>query len=251
MNFILFSLIAFLGGVVSLFSPCSGALLPLYFTFIFKDKTKILKYTFVFTLGVIIVALPTALGISFIFKLTQSLGPEIYKVISFIFFIAAILTLFGKNFKFPIKINSIHNINSKNIFIIGVFSGLSLGTCTGPVLGAIATLAATTNNMYFSSLVMLFYVLGIIFPLFIIATSAKKLDFLTNIFTKGKLFEFKIANKLFVIHSTNIVMSLLFLFLAWLFYFHQGSFGTIPLIQNSSLIDFAFDLQDKLVNLRY
>lgn len=248
---ILYFIIAFIGGVISLFSPCSGALLPTYFAISFKNR--ILLSNLIFALGVFTVSYPLIIGASYVFNLTQDLGPIIFQIIGLLFLLFAILTFFSnvlkvKGYEFNF-LNTSQNGGLKLVYFAGIVSGLTLTSCVGPILGAIITLSSTTNNTFISVLLVLTYILGMVFPLFLISSKVFKLDFLKTIFTKGKLFCINIQNYKFYVHSTNILLTVIFLFLAWLYYFHQGSISSVKLFSNSYLTNLLFEIQYQFLKL--
>ena len=233
---LLYFFIAFVGGVVSLFSPCSGALLPTYFSISFKQKNKILFSNIVFALGIFTISYPLILGVSYIFNLTQNFGPIIFQFIGILFFVFAILTFFasvlntkGIKFKF---FDSSNKSNFKLVYFAGIISGLTLTSCIGPILGAIITLSSTINNDFVSFLLILTYIIGMVFPLYLTSSGMFKLEFLKTIFTKGKLFCISILDYKFYLHSTNLFLAIVFLFIGWVYYFHRGSIYSISLINN-------------------
>lgn len=249
---LLYFIIAFIGGVVSLFSPCSGALLPTYFAIAFKKSNKLLLSNIVFALGIFSVSYPIIIGASFIFNLTQSFGPIIFKLIGLLFFIFAIVTFFSsilkfKNFEFKF-LGSKSKSSLKLVYLAGIVSGLTLTSCVGPILGAIITLSSTINNSFISFLLVLTYIFGMVFPLFLMSSKIFKLDFLKTIFTKGRLFCINIKSFKLYVHSTNIFLALIFLLLAWLYYFHQGSILSVKLFNNNAFSTIFFNIQYQLLN---
>jgi len=250
---ILYFLIAFFGGVISLFSPCSGALLPTYFTISFKTKNRVLLSNLIFALGVFSVAYPIILGARYAFNLVQNYGVIIFQLLGVIFFVFAILTLFSSLIKFKgLSIDQYLTNKSasfKMIYVVGIVSGLTLGTCIGPILGSIITISATISNSFISFSLVLTYILGMVFPLYLISAGILKLEFLKTFFTKGKLFKINLIGLKFYVHSTNIFIALVYLFLAWIFYLHHGSILSIKLISSTNITEWLFKLQYLLLDL--
>src|SRR5713101_1292251 len=58
--------VAFLGGVLSLLSPCSALLLPAFFAYAFTSKTQLLGRTLLFLAGLATVFVPLGLGASLV-----------------------------------------------------------------------------------------------------------------------------------------------------------------------------------------
>ncbi len=251
MSAILFLFIAFLGGVVSLLSPCSGVLLPSFFALIFKSKKTLFLNTLFFSLGVLILAIPLGIGSTFFFSLFLNWGRILFKSLGLLFMVVSVLTLFNSTL-LPhlnlIKTPKFKNSSYLSSFSFGFISSLSLGTCSGPVLGAIATLAGSSQSRPFAMLLMLFYTLGILTPFLLIAFGVDKSNLLKRIFVKGKLFTLSLGTKTFYIHSTNLLSSAMFLFLGIIFYFYSGSLLSFEKQLNLN-VDILLNIQDNLLNL--
>ncbi len=249
--YFLFLLIGFLGGVLSLLSPCSGVLLPSFFALIFKSKKSLFLNTLFFSLGVLILALPLGIGSAFIFSFFLKWGKILFKSLGIFFILVSLLTLIGSNL-LP-HLNFLQKARFKKYnylssFSFGFISALSLGTCSGPILGAIATLAGSSQSRFFATILMFFYTLGILTPFLLIAFGVDKSNYLKKIFVKGKLLKISIGSKVIFIHSTNIISALLFLFLGIIFYFYSASLLSFETSLNIN-VDKLLNLQDNLLNL--
>lgn len=130
---------------------------------------------------------------------------------------------------------------------MGMAAGLSFGTCTGPILGAIATMSVFSGNAFQSTMLMLTYTLGIILPLFIIALGFNRLQFLQTIFVKGKLFKLHIRDRDYFFHSTNIITSAMFFLIAYLFLLRGGLIGSFIPFGNLFYWEKSLDVQDDMV----
>lgn len=246
---LLFTIVAFVGGILSVLSPCSGVLLPSYFALITDKKDKFFYHTLVFSIGVLLVSLPIGIGSAVLFSILLKWGDIIFKLVGILFLFLAIISLLSIKITFP-KVYTYKHSSSVKSFMLGIFSALSIGTCAGPIIGAIATLAGTKTNLIYASYLMFIYTLGIVFPFLLLSLSAQKYEFLRKIFVKGKLYKFTILTRTFHIHSTNILNFVLMLSLAIIYLFFGGSllgFENYIKIDTSIFLDF----QDKLLNLIY
>jgi len=54
--------VAFLGGILTLASPCSAFLLPSFFAYAFPSAGRLLLHTLVFYVGLVLVLVPLGLG---------------------------------------------------------------------------------------------------------------------------------------------------------------------------------------------
>lgn len=233
--------VAFLGGILSILTPCSGVLVPLFFSNLLSNKNNYFKNTLLFTFGALIVAIPVGLGFAFISQILQT--KTYYIVIGTLLVLSSFLALFGT------KVTNLNKLNTKYFsksFVLGVFASASIGVCTGPILGLIATIASSRGSYILTSIAMIFYVFGILFPLIVISLGLSRLSFFKKVLIVGKLIKFKLFNKKYTFHSTNIVSFVAFL-LAGLLFLKIGfgfNFYNYVTIDTSLFLD----LQDGLIN---
>ncbi len=178
---------SFIAGVLALFAPCCITFLfPAYLGTIFKEGRKVMFYTFVFALGLSFILVPVALGFRFFISFFDEFHKSIY------YFGAFILILMGISTIRPLfEIPSFFNFNKKitkkvsigSVFSLGLFSGLT-SACCAPVLFAAITLTTLSPTLVQAIFVSLAYVLGIVFPLFIMSFFYKKIS--TNIVVKNR-----------------------------------------------------------------
>ncbi len=239
--------IAFLGGLLSIASPCSGLLIPLYFGHTFKTKEKFLLNSLLFFIGSYLASFLITIGIYYIF-VSLPYAVTLYKIAGFLFIILGIFTLFGKTISIPLP--KINKINDKKLFsslLLGVFAAFSHGGCCGPVLGLIATNVARLNNLFLAAFVILFYTIGITLPFLLIALGIDKLNFLKKVFVKGKVFKFSLLGINIVLHSSNLISAVLFILSGLMLVIFNGSvmqaLGFLRIDLN-----FMLQYQDSLIN---
>jgi len=237
---------SYVGGVISIASPCSGLMLPLFFANTFSKKTQLFKNTLFFSLGALVFTVPVGISFSYLILFLNTKFPFLYTFLGFLFILIGVLTILGLWDKFSLKINSNIKSDYSSSFILGVISALSLGSCTGPILGLIVTTSASIS-IAFVSFLMFIYVLGIITPFLLISLGFEKVNFLKRVFIKGHIFKIKVSKKTFFIHTTNIISGFLFILIGVIFAFYSASsfklFDVLVINYNSLLT-----LQDKLIN---
>lgn len=168
---------SFLAGVLALFAPCCITFLfPSYLGTIFKDRSKIMYYTFIFALGLAFVLVPIALGIrSAIFFLDAYHAP-IYYLGAFIMILMGVMTL-KPIFHLPqiFHVSGIQNkkVSTASVFGLGLMSGLT-SACCAPVLFAAVTLTSLSPSLFQALIVSLSYVVGIVMPLFLMSMFYEK-----------------------------------------------------------------------------
>lgn len=169
---------SFLAGAIALFAPCCITFLfPAYLGTIFKDGRKVMFYTIVFALGLASILVPVALGFRFFISLFDTYHTLIYYIggLFLIFMgINTIRPLFYIPSFFKTKLEIGKKVNVGSVFGLGVVSGVS-SSCCAPVLFAAVALTSLSPTFAQALVVSLAYVLGIVFPLFVMSIFYKKL----------------------------------------------------------------------------
>ncbi len=167
---------SFLAGVIALFAPCCiSFLFPAYLGTIFKESKKVVFYTIVFALGLASILIPIALGFRFFISVFDNYHKAVY-YLGGLFLIFMGINTIKPLFYFPTIFQKPHvnkKVNIGSVFTLGVFSGLS-SSCCAPVLFAAVALTTLSPNIFQALVVSLAYVLGIVFPLFILSLFYKK-----------------------------------------------------------------------------
>lgn len=168
---------SFLAGVLALFAPCCITFLfPSYLGMIFKETKKVVLYTFIFALGLSFILIPVALGFRFFIFFLDDYHKQIYYLGAFILIGMGIMTIkpiFHIPQLFHVKPKLNQKINAGSVFGLGLMSGLT-SSCCAPVLFAAVTLTSLSPTLFQAVIVSLAYVLGIVFPLFILSLGYEK-----------------------------------------------------------------------------
>lgn len=169
---------SFLAGVLALFAPCCITFLfPSYLGTIFKSRNKVMFYTIIFAIGLSSILIPVALGFRFFIFFFDQFHREIYYLGGLFLIFMGTMTI-KPLFQLPmIKIPRPaqgEKINVVSIFGLGLMSGLS-SSCCAPVLFAAVTLTSLSPTLYQAVIVAAAYVLGIVFPLFLMSLFYEKL----------------------------------------------------------------------------
>lgn len=161
---------AFLGGVLTLLSPCSVMLLPAFFAYAFSSPTQLLARTAVFFGGLATALVPLGL-------LAGTLGAWVNQHRFALVTAASVLViLLGIALLLGIRIPGLAAASSGSgdgasaaaVFALGTVYGLA-GVCAGPLLGAALAFAAFGGNPLFGGLVLLVFAAGMTLPLLVLA----------------------------------------------------------------------------------
>lgn len=203
---------SFFAGALALFAPCCITFLfPSYLGTIFKSRGKVVWYTIIFALGLSSILIPVALGFrTFIFFFDQYHKEIYYSGGVFLVFmgIMTIKPLFQIPQLFHIKPQLNKKIDTFSVFGLGLMSGLS-SSCCAPVLFAAATLTSLSPTLFQAVIVSLAYVLGIVFPLFIMSLFYEKLTGRISGENRQKIYEvFKyLGAGIFIISGIGIIIA--------------------------------------------
>lgn len=159
---------AFLGGVLTLLSPCSAMLLPAFFSFAFAGPRELLTRTGVFYLGLATTLIP--LGV-----LAGTLGAFVNEHrFTFVTIASIIVMVLGAimllNIPIPLlsRSKAATGTSAAAVYALGTVYGLA-GVCAGPLLGAVLTVAAVSGNALTGGLITLIFAAGMALPLLILS----------------------------------------------------------------------------------
>ena len=205
-------IVAFISGIVALAMPCCfSVLLPSYFASSFKRRLKILQMTFIFATGISVVLLPISLGASTLAHYIGSGHSIIFMAGGFLMILIGLLSLWGHSMLPQIRVpTNLKRSDMPSVFTLGVFSGVA-SSCCAPVLAGIAVLTGLSSSWVEAFSIGIFYVLGMVFPLIMIAMvwDQSKVSKINKILV-GKTIHFSLFRKDVEIHSSRLISGLMF-----------------------------------------
>ncbi|MFF2493558.1 cytochrome c biogenesis protein CcdA [Agromyces sp. NPDC058064] len=164
---------AFIGGILTLLSPCSVMLLPAFFAYAFTSPTRLVARTGVFALGLMTTLVP--IGV-----LSGTVGAFVSANRTLLVTIAAVVVIalglvqalgiplpwFTRDTGAGDGAGDAGSVAS--VYLLGTVYGLA-GICAGPVLGSVLTLAALGGSPLYGGLALAVFALGMTVPLFVLA----------------------------------------------------------------------------------
>ncbi|HYE22296.1 MAG TPA: cytochrome c biogenesis protein CcdA [Verrucomicrobiae bacterium] len=224
----------FLGGMLVLIPACGPALLPAFFAFSFKEKSKLLKATVSFIFGFTLVFL--AFGLSLNFLVDLIFKPELVNAIVGLFLLLfSCLSLFGVSLtsnKLPI---------GSGTFVLGATLGLTIGGCSSPILASVVALSATSTDLLTAAVYLLTFEAGLFLPLVALSVLFDGHQVLSSKLLQGR--SVTIFGKQF--HTTNIIAFVIF-FILGLTYLIPKAFSWLQTVRDLILQSF-FKLNEKLL----
>lgn len=165
-------LAAFFAGGVALFAPCCIVFLaPSYLAVAVKNRRwRLLPLTFVFAAGLSMVLVPITLGMSLVSATVAKYHAPLYYAGGALMLLLAALALSGRMWSMPALLRAPDTArgDTASFFALGVFSGVA-SSCCAPVLAGVMTLSALSGTAVGGLALGLAYVLGMTFPLFVMA----------------------------------------------------------------------------------
>jgi cytochrome c biogenesis protein CcdA len=205
-------IVAFVAGVVALAMPCCfSVLLPSYFAQSFKQKTRLVGMTIVFSLGIATVMLPIAAGVLTIAQAITGNHSLIFTAGGFLMILLGFWTLWGQGMlpqlNLPVRLN---RNDVASVYTLGVFSGAAT-SCCAPVLAGVLVIAALSTSFLQSLLVGIAYVAGMVSPLFFIALAWGKYAAGNGNPLSGRMIHGGYFGRKFSIHSSKLIAGFMFI----------------------------------------
>src|SRR5918997_2178411 len=231
-------LAAFLGGVLSLLSPCSALLLPAFFAYAFQSRKRLLVKTAVFYLGLAATLMPLGMGISAVTGLVYGQRSTLITVSGAVIILLGVLHLLGRGFGFGPLTRLSGKVRGETrgaTFALGAVYGFA-GFCSGPILGAVLTVAASSGQVIRGAVLLAIYALGMAVPLFLMAALWDRFDLGRRSWLRGR--ELSIGG--LQVHTINLVAGAMFILLGTVFIAYEGTSALSGLYETYGAEEVAF-----------
>jgi cytochrome c biogenesis protein CcdA len=169
---------AFLGGVLTLLSPCSAVLLPSFFAYAFGGRSTVIARTGVFYLGLATTLIPLGVAASTIGAFFNSHRDGLVLSLSIMVFAFGLLQVTGLSFgllRQRATGGTSGGTGVVQIFMLGTVYGVA-GVCSGPILGSVLAVAGVGGSPTYGGLLLAVYALGMCVPLAVLAVFWERLD---------------------------------------------------------------------------
>jgi cytochrome c biogenesis protein CcdA len=222
-------LAAFAAGVLALLSPCSALLLPSFFAYAFAGPALLLRRTAVFYVGLALTLVPLGSGVGLAATLFYGHRDALVAVAGWTLIALGVYQALGRGFAVPFA-GRLQALAARrpgtgvlSVLALGAVYGLA-GFCSGPVLGAILTMAATTS-MAGGALLLAVYALGMVAPLFVLAYLWDRFGLARRSWVRGRVLRLGPLRT----HTTSLVAGVLFVAIGVLFLRYDGTAGIVGL----------------------
>ena len=233
-------LASFLGGLLSLLSPCSALLLPAFFAYAFQSRGVLLGRTAVFYLGLCATLVPLGMGISAVSSLVYGHRSALITVSGLLIIAFGVLQLAGRGFTVgPLARlrGKVRGDSSSAVatFALGAVYGFA-GFCSGPILGAILTVAAASGGALRGAGLLAVYAAGMAAPLFLMALLWDRFDLGRRRWLRGR----EVSLGRLRVHTTNLISGLMFITLGVVFIAYEGTSSLSGFYESNGATDLAF-----------
>lgn len=234
---------AFAAGVLALLSPCSALLLPSFFAYAFASRAVLMMRTGAFYLGLLITLVPLGTGASAASTLFYGHRPLLIAIAGWSIIALGVVQVLGRSFAMPFAAR-LHARSPApggawtSTVALGAIYGLA-GFCSGPVLGAILTMAATERSAIGGGLLLAVYALGMAAPLFALAALWERLDLGRRSWTRGRDVRLGPIRT----HTTALASGLLFVAIGIVFLRFDGTAGITGTLGLADSAEVEFDAQ--------
>ncbi len=231
-------LAAFFGGVLSLLSPCSALLLPAFFAYAFQSHRKLLAKTSIFYLGLATTLVPLGMGIAAVSRLVYGQRSTLILVSGLVIIFLGLLQLLGRGFEFgPLARLSgkARGTSAGSTFALGAVYGFA-GFCSGPILGAVLTVAASSGEVARGAGLLAAYALGMAAPLFLLGTLWDRFGLGHRPWLRGR--EIRVGR--LRLHTTSLISGVMFIVLGVVFIAYEGTSALSGLYEENGVMDLAY-----------
>lgn len=212
------------GGVLALISPCSALLLPSFFAYAFQRRARLLARTGLFYAGLLVTLVPLGVGAGWASALFYGHRALLVSVAGWLIIALGTVQVFGGGFAFGPAIRLQQRVSGGH----GILSTLGLGAayglagfCSGPILGAVLTVAAIGGQPVRGGVLLAVYALGMAAPLFLLALLWDRFDLGRRRWLRGRAVRVGPLR----LHTTMLASGLLFVAIGVLFLAFQGTAG--------------------------
>ncbi|MFU8840801.1 MAG: cytochrome c biogenesis CcdA family protein [Nitriliruptoraceae bacterium] len=231
-------LAAFLGGVLTLLSPCGALLLPSFFAYAFDRPGVLLARTGVFYAGLAAVMVPLGTGAAVASRWLLPNQDRLIVAAGWLLIALGLAAALGLGRFLPNLVGRAQaRVEGRSspvaVFGLGAVYGVA-GTCAGPILGAVLTIAALDGRPAYGAALLAVYALGMAAPLFLLAGLWERFELSRRGWLRGRPLRLGRLE----LHTTSLVTGALFVAIGlWLV--TSGGYLAVPGLPDTTQLDLA------------
>jgi len=243
-------LAAFAAGALALLSPCSALLLPSFFAYAFASRRQLVARTALFYVGLLLTLVPLGTGAGAASRLFYGHRSLLIAVAGWTIIGLGVLVLAGRGFTAPFA-SRLQGWAARragggraSTVLLGAVYGLA-GFCSGPVLGAVLTVAAGSGSALWGGILLAGYALGMALPLFVLAALWDRFDLGRRRWVRGRVLSWGRLR----VHTTSLVTGMLLVAIGILFLRYEGTAGITGSLGFADTVDLEAAAQEWLVRV--
>lgn len=231
-------LAAFLGGVLTLLSPCGALLLPSFFAYAFDRPGVLLARTGVFYAGLALVMVPLGTGAAFASRWLLPNQDRLMVGAGWVLIVLGLVAALGLGRFLPAlggraRARVEGRTSPLAVFGLGAVYGVA-GSCAGPILGAVLTIAALDGRPGYGAALLAVYALGMTAPLFLLAGVWERLELSGRGWLRGRAVRLGPLQ----LHTTSLLTGAMFAAIgAWLVV--SDGYLSLPGLPDTTELDLA------------
>ena len=167
--------------------------------------------TGVFSVGIATIMLPIAFGVLEVAQAISASHRLVFVAGGFLMILFGLWTLWGRGMlpqlNLPVNLTK---SDVPSVYVLGVFSGAAT-SCCAPVLAGVLVLTAVSPSLLDGMLIGFTYVLGMVFPLLVVAVAWDKYRVKGDSPLRGRMIYFILFKREFSIHSSKMIAAVMFL----------------------------------------
>ncbi|MBQ1095259.1 cytochrome c biogenesis protein CcdA [Streptomyces sp. b94] len=235
--------VAFLGGLLTLLSPCSALLLPAFFAYSFTSRARLLGRTALFYAGLCLTMVPLGVAGSLAGRLFYGHRDLLVTAGGWLVIALGVAQLLGLGFgsrRLQQSAGARRSGSALSVTALGAVYGLA-GFCAGPILGSVLTVAAIGGDPWRGGSLLAVYALGMAVPMFVLAALWDRFDLGGRRWLRGRPVRLGPLR----LHSTSLVGGAMFIALGTVFLLFDGT-SALPSLMG---VDTEFTWEQRLSRL--
>lgn len=241
--------VAYLGGVLALLSPCSGAILPAFFAYSFQSQGELVRGTYVFYLGLALVFVPVGGASALVQSFVVGHASVVFAVAGALLVLLGVVALVGFDLgrlTRPLGLDPstvgqdrLHEAARQDTrtYLMGALFGFATSSCTAPILGSLVAVTIGTGLTVLAGVgLFLVFALGIVTPLFVLAWAFEDSRWMDALQGADPV-EVRLAGRTHAFHPVHLASGGMLIALGVLFIATRGTLDLVNLYTRYGLAD--------------
>lgn len=234
--------VAFVGGTLSLLSPCSALLLPSFFAYAFADRRRLLARTLIFYAGLLTLFIPLGLGVGALGALVRDHITAVTATAGALLILIGLYQFAVGGFSLPgtgALSNRIGGESATATYVLGLVYSVG-GFCSGPILAGILTLATASGHPASGAFLLAVFGLGMTLPLFVLALAWERIGRRRTSVMRRAAIRIGSLER----HWSTVTSSAIFVALGAAFIVFRGANALSGIYERAGASDLVFRLED-------